>query len=203
MKKLSALLAAALLGIAAFAQDGDAFLKHMYLPVDAGASLSCRDAIGPAFYMRASLEYRFNMHKGPFIVAELDTRTHPYTTGGVQLGNVRAGDIAFTDILIGPGWRFAASENFKIALAIQGGVSNVALKEVAPASTPGQYILNGLEKWPVAGKASMMLEYYLNPAFDLFFNLGLPVTAVPVETSSMDPFVLFPTVSIGFSMALQ
>ena len=49
----------------------------------------------------------------------------------------------------------------------------------------------------------MMLEFYLNPALDLFLAVGLPVTKVPYAPASADPFVLFPTVSAGFSMALQ
>lgn len=202
MKKLVILLAAALVSFSAAAQDS--FMSHMFLPVDAGASFSTRDGIGGAFYMRASLEYRPNIQKGLFVLAELDTRTHPYSYGGVVWGNAQSGDAAFVDILVGPGWRFMLSDTFKIAVGLQGGVSNVAVKEVSLASgTPGMYDLGGLDKWSMAVKASAMLEFYLTPSFDLFLGLGLPATFVPDETASANPVVLFPTLSIGFNMALQ
>ncbi|MBP5637368.1 MAG: hypothetical protein J6X25_07635 [Bacteroidales bacterium] len=202
MKKIVIAIAAALISLSAAAQDS--FMSHMFLPVDAGVSFSSRDGIGGAFYMRASLEYRPNIHKGLFVLAELDTRTHPYSDGGVVWGNAQSGDAAFVDILVGPGWRFMLSDSFKIAVGLQAGVSNVAVKEVSLASgAPGMYDLGGLDKWSMAVKASAMLEYYLNPSFDLFLGLGLPATRVPVETAGMDPFVFFPTLSVGFNMALE
>ena len=202
MKKILFALVAGLACLTARAQE-DSFLTHLYLPVDAGASFSSRTGIGGAFYMRASLEYRFDVLRGPFIVGELDTRTHPYSDGAIVCGNVRTGDAAFTDILIGPGWRWAFSDTWKAALAIQGGVSSLSLKEVAGVTATGDYDLSGIDKWYPAAKASLMLEFYLNPALDLFLAVGLPVTKVPYAPASTDPFVLFPTVSAGFSMALQ
>lgn len=205
MNKLFAFVLACLVCICAGAQE-DSFLSHMYLPVDAGASFSSLDGIGGAFYMRASLEYRFNVHKGFFIVGEIDTRTHPYTGGAIVDGNVYSGDAAFTDILIGPGYRVMLSDSFKLAFAAQAGASNVALKHVelsSSAGAPGMYDLKGVSHWPLAFKASIMAEYYLNPAFDLFLCAGFPFTSVPVETASSNPLVAFPTVSVGFSMALQ
>lgn len=203
MKKLFITLIAASMALAASAQENESFLSHMFLPVDAGVSFAAADGIGGAFYMRASLEYRFNIHKGLFILAELDTRTHPYTDRAITLGNAIAGDAAFTDILIGPGYRFAPSDKFKIALALQGGVSNMATKSATESSIAGKYILTGNERWSATGKASVMFEYYLNPSFDLFLGAGLPVTTVPNEMASMDTIVPFPTVSIGFNMALE
>ena len=200
MKKIVLALAAALISLSAFAQDS--FLSHMFLPVDAGVSLAAQDGIGGAFYMRASLEYRPNIHKGLFVLAELDTRTHSYDENGIQYTNVAQGDAAFTDILIGPGWRFMFSDQFKVALALQGGVSLLNLKEVSMANAT-EYKVSGVDKTYVAAKASAMLEYYLNPSFDLFLGLGFPVTSVPMITSSADPLVLFPTISVGFNMALE
>lgn len=202
MKKILFFFAAALACLTARAQE-DSFLTHLYLPVDAGASFSSRGGIGGAFYMRASLEYRFDVHRGPFIVGELDTRTHPYSADAIVCGNVRTGDAAFTDILIGPGWRWAFSDTWKATLALQGGISSLGLKEVAGVTPGGKYDLAGIDKWYPAAKASIMLEFYLNPALDLFLAVGLPVTKVPYAPASADPFVLFPTVSAGFSMALQ
>ena len=202
MKKTLLTLFCAFLGLTASAQQ-DSFLSHMFLPVDAGVSFATTPGIEGAFYMRASLEYRFNIHKGPFILAELDTRTHPYKDRVITMGNAIAGDAAFTDILIGPGYRFAPSDKFKIALSVQGGASNLATKNVSEAPVAGQYILTGMEKWAPVGKLGVMLEYYLNPSFDLFVAGGLPVTTVPNNPASMDTIVLFPTVSIGFNMALE
>ena len=207
MKKILFFFAAALACLTARAQE-DSFLTHLYLPVDAGASFSSRGGIGGAFYMRASLEYRFDVHRGPFIVGELDTRTHPYSADAIVCGNVRTGDAAYTDILIGPGWRWAFSDTWKAALALQGGVSSLGLKEVARVWPTDDhdlvtYDLASIGKWYPAAKASLMLEFYLNPALDLFLAVGLPVTKVPYAPASADPFVLFPTVSAGFSMALQ
>ena len=202
MKRLFILLVAGLLSLAVSAQEASSSRSRMFLPVDAGISLAARDAIGPAFYMRACLEYRMDVNKGLFITGELDTRTHPHTDGGIVLGNAAAGDAAFTDILLGPGWRFMFSERFKFALSLQGGASTVMLKEVAPAEGSGRYNLTGRSKWYGAAKAGTMLEFYINPLFDLFLAAGLPVTFVPVETMSADPAVIFPTLSIGFSMAL-
>ncbi len=202
MKRLVIFLAAALVSLSAAAQDS--FLSHMFLPVDAGVTFATHDAIGGAFYMRASLEYRPNIHKGLFVLAELDTHTNPYSSGGVVWGNVQSGDAAFTDILIGPGWRFMLSDSFKIALALQGGTTNMAIKEVSSASgTPGMYDLKGLDEWQFAAKASAMFEYYLNPSFDLFLGVGLPATFVHNEQASAHPLVLFPTLSLGFNMALE
>ena len=183
----------------------------MYLPVDAGASFSTMEGVGGAFYMRASLEYRFNIHKGLFIVGELDTRTHPYANKAITTGNVVAGDAAFTDILIGPGYRAMLSDSFKLAFALQGGATNMAYKEVKPAvgasvsALDARYELLPREQWTACAKASLMAEYYLNPSFDIFLNVGLPATIVPHEIASAaySAFVLFPTVSIGFSMALE
>lgn len=207
MKKILFAFAAALTCLLARAQE-DSFLTHLYLPVDAGVSLSSRAGIDGAFYMRASLEYRFDVHKGPFIVGELDTRTHPYSADAIVCGNVRTGDAAFTDILIGPGWRWALSDSWKVAMALQGGASSLGLKEVARVwptddSDLVQYDLDSIDKWYPAAKVSVMLEFYLNPALDLFLSVGLPVTKVPYAPAGSDPFVLFPTVSAGFSMALQ
>ncbi|MBO4742676.1 MAG: hypothetical protein J5533_03480 [Bacteroidales bacterium] len=205
MKKIIVIAAAALIAVCASAQEKDSFLSHMFLPVDAGISFSSMDGIDGAFYMRASLEYRFNIHKGPFILAELDTRTHPYSGAVITTANVAAGDAAFTDILLGAGWRFMLSPSFKLALGLQGGASNMAYKEVSA----GKDILNGKfellphDRWAPSGKASLMIEYYLNPSFDLFLGAGLPITSVPYESSSMDPIVFFPTVSLGFNMALE
>ena len=202
MKRLVILIAAALVSLSAAAQDS--FLSHVFVPMDAGVTFSSRNGIGGAFYMRASLEYRPNIQKGLFVLAELDAHTHPYTAGGVKWVNVSSGDAALTDILIGPGWRFMISDSFKLALALQGGVSNFAVKEVSPSSaTLGKYDLIGHDKWPLAVKASAMVEYYLTPTFDLFLGLGLPATFVPDEEASADPLALFPTLSIGFNMALQ
>ena len=200
MKKFAIFFAAALISITAAAQDS--FLSHMFLPVDAGVSLSARDGIGGAFYMRASLEYRPNIHKGLFVLAELDTRTHTYDENGIQYTNVAIGDAAFTDILIGPGWRIMFSDQFKLALALQGGVSFLNLKEASMANAT-EYALSNVDKTYFAAKASAMLEYYLNPSFDLFLGIGLPATNVPVITASADPLVLFPTISLGFNMALE
>ena len=202
MKRILFVLAAALACLTARAQE-DSFLTHLYLPVDAGASFSSRSGIEGAFYMRASLEYRFDVHRGPFIVGELDTRTHPFSAGAIVCGNVRTGDAAYTDILIGPGWRWAFSDTWKAALAIQGGASSLALKEVAALNPDGTYDLSGIDRWYPSAKASLMVEFYLNPALDLFLSFGMPVSKVPYEPASTDPFVLFPTVSAGFSMALQ
>lgn len=203
MKKTILTIIAAALSLTLSAQQKDSFLSHMFLPVDAGVSFATTAGIEGAFYMRASLEYRFNIHKGPFILAELDTRTHPYKDRVITMGNAIAGDAAFTDILIGPGYRFAPSDKFKIALSLQGGATNLATKNVTEAPTAGQYILTGMEKWAPVGKLGVMLEYYLNPSFDLFVAGGLPVTTVPNFFASMDTIVLFPTVSIGFNMALE
>jgi len=185
--------------IAAGAQE-----KHpIFVPVDFGATFSSMDGIESAFYMRASVEYRFDYIKGPFILAELDTRTHPFSGSVITTGNVGAGDAAFTDLLVGPGWRFMLSDTFKIAVALQGGASNMAYKTVAAElASDGKYVLNGNDFWAPAAKASIMVEYYLNPLFDLFIGVGLPATFVPVETYSSNPMVLFPTVSAGFNMAL-
>ena len=196
MKKLFISLAAGLVCLAASAQG------RMFLPVDAGATFSAQPGIGGAFYMRACLEYRFNIEKGFFITGELDTRTHPYTREGIMIGNVDAGDAAYTDILIGPGWRFSFSDRFKLALSLQGGVSNAAFKSVEASGLEGRYNLKSVDKWYPAAKAGAMFEIYVNPLFDIFLAAGLPVTQVPYFSSSMDPIVLFPTVSIGFSMAL-
>lgn len=200
MKKIVIALAAALISLSAAAQDS--FLSHMFLPVDAGVSLSARDGIGGAFYMRASLEYRPNIYKGLFVLAELDTRTHTYNENGISYTNVAQGDAAFTDILIGPGWRFMFSDKFKLALGLQGGVSFLTLKEVSKASAT-EYALEGVDKTYMAVKGSAMLEYYLNPSFDLFLGIGLPATFVPYISSGTDPMVLFPTFSVGFNMALE
>ena len=195
--------------IVASAQQKDSFLSHMYLPVDAGASFSTMEGVGGAFYMRASLEYRFNIHKGLFIVGELDTRTHPYTNNAITTGNVVAGDAAFTDILIGPGYRAMLSDSFKLAFALQGGVTNMAYKEVKPAvgasisALDARYELLPREQWTACAKASVMAEYYLNPSFDLFLGVGLPATFVHNEQASAHPLVLFPTLSLGFNMALE
>lgn len=198
MKKLLAIAACAIIGLSAAAQE-----KHpLYLPVDFGASFSTMDGIGAAFYMRASLEYRVNYLKGLFFLAELDTRTHPYTNAAISTANVTAGDAAVTDILIGPGWRFMLSDSFKIAVSLQGGVSNLAYKEVAASGAPGRYELKGHDFWAPVGKLGFMFEYYINPVLDLFVAAGVPVTAVPLETASVNPLVLFPTVSAGFNMAL-
>ena len=198
MKKLLAIAACAIIGLSAAAQE-----KHpLYLPVDFGASFSTMDGIGAAFYMRASLEYRVNYLKGLFFLAELDTRTHPYTNSAISTANVSAGDAAVTDILIGPGWRFMLSDSFKIAVSLQGGASNLAYKEVAASGTPGKYELKGHDFWAPVGKLGFMFEYYINPVLDLFVAAGVPVTAVPLETASVNPLVLFPTVSAGFNMAL-
>ena len=199
MKKLFAILVCTVMCIAAGAQE-----KHpLYIPVDFGATFSTMNGIEGAFYMRSAVEYRFDYLKGPFILAELDTRTHPYTGSAITTANVSAGDAAFTDILVGPGWRFMLSEKFKIALSLQGGVTNMAYKEVvAPANHADKYVLKGHDKWSPIGKAGVMLEYYLNSVFDLFVAAGVPVTTVPLETASSDPVVLFPTVSAGFNMAL-
>ena len=211
MKRLIICLLAICGFASAGAQQKDSFLSHMYLPVDAGASFSTMEGVGGAFYMRASLEYRFNIHKGLFIVGELDTRTHPYTNNAITTGNVVAGDAAFTDILIGPGYRAMLSDSFKLAFALQGGVTNMAYKEVKPAvgatvsALDARYELLPREQWTACAKASLMAEYYLNPSFDIFLNIGLPANFVPLEIASAasSPFVLFPTVSIGFSMALE
>lgn len=202
MKKTFVALFIGLISIFAQAQDKQGAESRMFLPVDAGVSLSSRPGIGGAFYMRACLEYRFNLLEGLFITGELDTRTHPYSDGGIVLGNAASGDAAYTDILLGPGWRFMVSDRFKVALSLQGGVSSVAVKEVSPSTAPGSFDLVGRDKLYPAAKLGMMLEYYINPLFDLFLSAGLPATKAPVETASADPFVLFPTVSIGFSMAL-
>ena len=201
MKKIVIAIAVALISLSAAAQDS--FMSHMFVPVDAGVSLSARDGIGGAFYMRASLEYRPNIYKGLFVLAELDTRTHNYNEEGIQYTNAAVGDAAFTDILIGPGWRFMFSDKFKLALGLQGGVSFLTLKEVSKASNNTEYVLSNRDKTYFAAKGSAMFEYYLNPSFDLFLGLGFPVTSVPVITASMDPFVLFPTLSVGFNMALE
>ena len=199
MKKMLAIAACAIIGLTCAAQE-----KHpLYLPVDFGASFATMDGIGAAFYMRASLEYRFNYLKGPFILAELDTRTHPYKNAAISTANVSAGDAAVTDILIGPGWRFMLSDSFKIAVSLQGGASDLAYKEVAAYDgTSSKYELKGHDYWAPIVKLGFMFEYYINPVLDLFVAAGFPVTAVPLVTSSMDPIVLFPTVSAGFNMAL-
>ena len=198
MKKMLAIAACAIIGLSAAAQE-----KHpLYLPVDFGASFSTMDGIGAAFYMRASLEYRVNYLKGLFFLAELDTRTHPYTNAAISTANVTAGDASVTDILIGPGWRFMLSDSFKIAVSLQGGASNLAYKEVAASGAPGKYELKGHDFWAPVGKLGFMFEYYINPVLDLFVAAGVPVTAVPLETASVNPLVLFPTVSAGFNMAL-
>ena len=199
MKKLFITIACAVLCLAAGAQE-----KHpVFIPVDFGATFSSMNGIEPAFYMRAAVEYRFNHLKGPFILAELDTRTHAYKDGVITTANVSAGDAAFTDILIGPGWRFMLSDSFKIAVSLQGGASNMAYKEVKSVNPLyGKFALEGHDYWAVAVKTGVMAEYYLNPLFDLFLAVGLPATFVPLETSSADPLVFFPTVSIGFNMAL-
>lgn len=205
MKKLVVALCAAFLALSASAQEKESFLSHMFLPVDAGVSFCTLDGIDGAFYMRASLEYRFNIHKGPFILAELDTRTHPYSGSVITTANVAAGDAAFTDILLGAGWRFMLSDSFKLAVGLQGGASNMAYKEVAADKEilTGKFTLIGHDYWSATAKASLMVEYYLNPSFDLFLGAGFPVTSVPNVSSSMDPIVMFPTVSIGFNMALE
>ena len=209
MKRLIICLLAICCLVTANAQEKESFLKHMYLPVDAGVSFSSMEGIGGAFYMRASLEYRFNIHKGLFIVGELDTRTHPYVNNAITTGNVVAGDAAFTDILIGPGYRVMLSDSFKLAFALQGGATNMAYKEVKPSAgasigaLDARYELLPREQWAPCAKVSLMMEYYLNPSFDLFLNVGVPATFVPLEIASSDPLVLFPTVSIGFSMALE
>ena len=202
MKKLFFSLLAGLLCLSATAQSPQDTQPRFFLPVDAGASFCTRDGVEAAFYMRACLEYRFDLQKGFFVTGEIDTRTHPYTSGGVILGNAASGDIAYVDILLGPGWRFMLSDRFKIALALQGGVTNAAIKEVKPSNTSGKYNLDTVDKWYPAAKAGMMLEYYINPLFDLFLAAGFPAAKIPVESASTDPFVLFPTVSVGFSMAL-
>ena len=201
MKKLFVIIICAVMGCAAGAQE-----KHpLFIPVDLGASFATMDNIGGAFYMRAAVEYRLDYLKGLFFLMELDTRTHPYTNAAITTANVSAGDAAFTDILIGPGWRFMLSDSFKIAVSLQGGVSNMAYKEVKPNGgilPDGSYSLIGHDYWSATGKASVMLEYYLSPVFDLFVAAGVPATCVPNFASSMDPLVFFPTVSAGFNMAL-
>ena len=203
MKKVFITLVAAFLCLGARAQENDGFLTHVYMPVDAGISFSSMEGVGGAFYMRASLEYRFNIHKGLFILGELDTRTHPYKAGSLVYGNVQAGDAAYIDLLIGPGYRWALSDSFKLAFSLQGGASILSFKEVSEVTPEGKYTLSPVDKWYPAAKAGLMAEYYIDPAFCLFLAAGVPVTRIPVEPASMDPFVFFPTLSIGFNMALQ
>ena len=200
MKRFLITLAVILSCLAAGAQDNSR--SAFFLPVDAGVSFSSRNGVGGAFYMRACLEYRLHMDKGLFFMAELDTRTHPYKAGGLVLGNVQAGDAAYVDLLVGPGYRWALTDSFKLAFSLQGGASNLAIKEVAAGAGEGNYSLTGVEKWYPTAKLGMMVEYYLNPTIDLFLAGGCPVTRVPVETASADPFVFFPTVSVGFNMLL-
>ena len=191
MKKLFVTLACVILCISAGAQEE----KHpLYIPVDFGATFGTMDGVGAAFYMRAAVEYRFDYLKGLFILAELDS--------AITTANVSAGDAAFTDILIGPGWRFMLSDKFKIAVSLQGGAANMAYKEVAASSKPDMYELKGHDYWSPMAKAGVMLEYYLNPVFDLFVAAGVPACFVPNWPSSVDTFTLFPTVSAGFNMAL-
>ena len=203
MKKIITIIAL-FASLTAGAQQADSFFKHTYLPVVFGASFCTTPGIGGAFYMRACLEYRFDVAKGLFVAAEFDTRTHPFSGKSIYplFSNVDAGDAAFTDLLIGPGWRFSCSDSFKIALSLQGGASNIAMKQVAAASE-GFYNLKPLEFWRPAAKVGVMLEYYLNPAFDLFVSGSMTTTQIPYSPASMDPFVLFPTVCVGFSMALE
>lgn len=153
--------------------------------------------------MRACLEYRFNTARGLFIAGEIDTYTNPYDNTSIFDGNVTAGDAAFNDILIGPGYRVAVTDKFKLAFSAQAGAANMGIKEVGVSSAPGKFVLTPRSQWVPCLKAGVMVEFFLTEVFDVYLSIGVPMTLTPLEISKDRNPVLFPTVSAGFSLPLQ
>jgi len=159
----------------AYAQEGDGatdngFWSRIFLPsIDIGYQEPSSDLIEGSIRIGTSLEYRVRNNNDFFFRINYDAYGANYTLATDNLTtNTIEGTVQFTDIVLGPGYRFG-DNTFRLMVAVLPGIK---LYEFPTATTDGQRIVVSQEgKSTFTTIALSTLEYYVNEKSALTFSI--------------------------------
>lgn len=122
--------------------------------------------------IKTSLEYRFNDKNAAFFRLNYDTYNAQYKlTTTNKLTNILQGTAAFTDLLLGAGYRFG-NEKLRFFVLAQSGIK---FYDYPNALVDGTLVtIEQQNKISPVSRLSVGIEYYISPksafSIDLFYN---------------------------------
>lgn len=173
LRKILGMLLLAILPYNVFAQASSesepSFWEKVYMPIEMGAGYRINNREQGAYQLVTSLEYRPNREKGVFFVAEYDEHTHAYKDVDQTETNVVKGDVQYTDVLLGAGWRQKVGGPINVSSLAQIGATYSNLKHMAMTDGTNYYLTDNDATVP-SFKLSIGLEYAFSPAYNIFLK---------------------------------
>lgn len=184
------------------------FFRRLYIPCEVGVSYYSAGTLKAGYTLKAAIEWRHHQDKGVYYCLLYNDRTMSYADQLLDGTNLSKGKAHFSDIIIGPGYRFGICEKFRIATMAQVGVSFCDYNDVVPdleassAAKRAIYSLEDRQKILPVLKLSAYFEYYLFKTFALYISAGYVqhLQSTPFSTALRTDGSL--DVNIGFTTTL-
>ena len=155
------------------------FFSRLYIPCEIGVAYSPAGMLKPGYTLKVALEWRHSQAKGLYYCLIYNDRALGYSDQLPIGSNLTKGKAHFSDVIIGPGYRFAVCKNFRIATLLQAGVSICEYNSVIPSSltnpeNPSEPLYDLEDRMNITPvlRLSAYFEYYLFKTFALFLSAG-------------------------------
>ncbi len=184
------------------------FFSRLYIPCEIGLAYSPAGTLKPGYTLKVALEWRHNRTKGLYYCFIYNDRAMDYEKQLLESTNLTKGKAHYSDIIIGPGYRFEVCKNFRIGLLVQAGVSICDYNSVVestmtnPNGSEPLYDLVNESCVVAALRMSAYFEYYLGETFALFISAGYTQHLQPTpfsQTLAKDGCL---GVNVGFTTSL-
>ncbi|MGN0187798.1 MAG: hypothetical protein ACI392_08675 [Paludibacteraceae bacterium] len=166
------------------------FFSRLYIPCEIGVSYCPSGMLKPGYTLKVALEWRHNQAKGLYYCLIYNDRALGYSEQLPIGSNLTKGKAHFSDVIIGPGYRFAVCKNFCIATLLQVGVSICEYNSVSTSSlinpkNPSEPLYDLEDRMCItpALRLSAYFEYYLFKTFALFLSAGYTQQLQPTPFS--------------------
>lgn len=136
--------------------------KQIFLPsIEIGYLSNSADALGGGILVKTSIEYRVRNNNDIFFRASFDTSDAEYTLDGDNsVTNVIKGTAAFSDLLIGGGYRFG-DKKFRQFILLQAGVKRYNFPQFVAQG--GTILIEQGKNSVLNTRITLGFEYYITP----------------------------------------
>ena len=144
------------------------FLSHLFFPFDFGGSLYSSESLHSGGLAKTGLEYRFDTKNAFSIRFNFDNRSADYKLkADSKISNIENGTIQFSDLVIGPGYRYG-NKKWRFTCLVQLGNTNYSITKVEQNGSSFKGV--STKRNLFISKASIGIEYYLFETVALTFE---------------------------------
>ena len=135
------------------------FFSHLYFPFDFGSAMYSSESLHSDGLVKTGLEYRFNRKNAFFIRFNFDNRSADYKMkSDSEISNIENGTIQFSDLVIGPGYRYG-NEKYQFTCLFQLGNTNYSITNVEQNGSSFKGV--STKRNLIISKASFGIENYI------------------------------------------